>query len=246
MQIIVRRMAMAVVLWLLLCAMVMTAALPAAGQEMEKGVDVHIFSAKSEKKDGILAVTVEFATYHTYRPGDMLWITISCGGQSRAIPLKEVTGESLYSVTLSGCLEPDRVCLEIRGFRRGEDDSLHPVRCVETAPVEGDRILKLDIKEGETWDLYLVGELWELLNGYLVLNEIPTREELEIYGITGNLITTWLGLEDGHISWNLTESGCPDGVYLLREQGSGEAFYVTVPRVDAHGDVLAYMVDTTE
>lgn len=246
MQTIGKRLAVVVVLWLLLCAMVLGTALPAAGYEMISQADIHIISAWTEKKEGIVSVSVEFITQFPYDPGNLLWITVSCGGQSCAMPLKKNSPEEVSCVTLSGCVEPDLVRVEINGFRRDRDGNLIPVRGRDEAPVEGDRYLKLHIEKGETWNLYLVGELWELLNGYLILNPEPTPEEVEIYAITGNLITTWLGLEDGEISWNMTDCGYPDGVYLLLEEGSGEAFYVTVPKVNADGTLVSCVVDTSE
>lgn len=248
MQIIRKRLAVAAALWLLLCAMVLAAALPAAGEVVEEPepLDIHIFSAWAEEKDGIVTVTAQYCTDYTYTVGDMLWLTVSCGGQRKAIALNESSREDVSCVTLSGCLEPDLIQMEIRGFRRDWDGSLYPVYGEDSAPVNGDRILKMQLAAGECWDFYLVGELWELFCGYLVLSNTPTQGELETYAVTGNLVTTWIGEEDGAVAWNLTENGCPDGVYLLVERESGRTFYTTVPQVDAYGDVLGYIVNITD
>lgn len=248
MQIIGKRLAVAAALWLMLCAMVLAAALPAAGEVMEEPepLDIHIFSAWAEEKDGIVTVTAQYCTDYTYAPGDALWLTVSCGGQRKAIAMNANRREDFSTVTLSGCLEPDLLQMEVRGFRRDWDGSLYPVHGEDFAPVNGDRILKMQLAAGDCWDFYLVGELWELFCGYLVLSNTPTREELETYAVTGNLVTTWTSEEEGEVSWNLTENGCPDGVYLLVERQSGRVCYVTVPKVDAYGDVLGYIVNVSD
>lgn len=242
-----KRLAVAAVLWMLLCAMLLAAALPAAGESLgqtDGGSIIHIHSACSEKRDGIIYVTVVFNVSVTYDPGNRIWITVSCGGQSTALPLKEHMGEG-YSVTLSGCLEPDYVRVELNGFMRGEEGELLGINAEHSAPVVGDRILKVHLESEQGCDLYLVGEMWELLNGYLILCAEPTWEELSIYAAEGNHLTTLIADGNGLISWNFTENGYPDGVYLVVERENGNAYYVTVPKVDPHGEILAYVVEVT-
>ena len=236
----VRRLAFLGAVWVLLWGMLLAAAVPASGETLAEfpEITIHIRKAVAKKNQGILSVTVEYTLDWVCDPGDMLWITASCGGQSTAFPLKN-SEEEVRCVIFSGCEEPDRVKMQIRGFRRGEDGRLIPVHAEAEATVDGERIVTFVLSPGGSCDLYLVGELWELLNGYLVLNPIPNGEEFAKYGVTGNFLVTLVAADTGEIQWNFTENGYPDGVYLMVERETGIGRYVTVPQVNPQGDLIS-------
>lgn len=89
-------------------------------------------------------------------------------------------------------------------------------------------------------DLYLVAAMEELA-GELSLSEQPTQQEIERYQRPENLIATLLTDVQGFATYNFTENGRPDGVYLVVERFSPsiaeaiEPFYISIPTTGEEG-----------
>lgn len=90
-------------------------------------------------------------------------------------------------------------------------------------------------------DLYRVAAMEELA-GELHLSRQPTQQEIERYQRPENLIATLLTDAQGFATYNFTQNGRPDGVYLVVERfspstaGEVDPFYISIPTAGEEGE----------
>lgn len=155
----------------------------------------------------------------------------------------------------------------------GYDDSTLPVHAEATTHISGDRILNIhkytpanqsgsandgtDVEVGSGYtplanvefEIYRVADLSDLLSGLVVLNKTPTAEEINRYKVSENYITTLVTDGAGFASFNFSEAGYSDGVYLVVEKDNpavavkAEPFYVSLPTTNPNGDGWLYTVN---
>lgn len=155
----------------------------------------------------------------------------------------------------------------------GYDDSTLPVHGEVTTHITGDRILNIhkytpgtpsgeesdgtDVDVGSAYtplanvefEIYRVAELSELLSGTVVLSKTPTAQELANYKVSKNYITTLITDAAGYATFNFSEAGYGDGVYLVVEKDNAavslkaEPFYVSIPTTNPDGDGWLYTVN---
>lgn len=155
----------------------------------------------------------------------------------------------------------------------GYDDSRLPVHAEATTHISGDRILNIhkyspstpsgnesdgtDVEVGGGYtplanvefEIYRVAELSDLLSGTVVLNKTPTAGELAKYKVSENYITTLITDGAGFASFNFSQAGYSDGVYLVVEKDNAavslkaEPFYVSIPTTNPDGDGWLYTVN---
>lgn len=110
-------------------------------------------------------------------------------------------------------------------------------------------ITKLHTQNGQelplpnvSFDLYQVATTAELESGSVTLHAQPTRQELTRYRTSSGYVTTLVTDANGCASWNFTEHGLPDGIYLLVEHystarsGITQPFYLSVPGISPQND----------
>lgn len=91
-------------------------------------------------------------------------------------------------------------------------------------------------------DLYLAAPMEALAEGAVTLSPKPTREELELYQRPENRVATVITDAQGFATYNFTQNGQPDGVYLVVEQpaqglsGPVAPFYITIPAATQEGE----------
>ena len=155
----------------------------------------------------------------------------------------------------------------------GYDDSTLPVHGEVTTHITGDRILNIhkytpstpsgeesdgtDVDVGSAYtplanvefEIYHVAELSDLLSGTVVLSKTPTPQELAKYKVSKNYITTLITDAAGYATFNFSEAGYGDGVYLVVEKDNAavsvkaEPFYVSIPTTNPDGDGWLYTVN---
>lgn len=155
----------------------------------------------------------------------------------------------------------------------GFDDSTQPVHGEVTTHITGDRILNIhkyspstpsgeasdgtEVEVGSAYtplanvefEIYRVADLSDLLSGTVVLSKTPTAQELAKYKVSSNYITTLVTDAAGYASFNFSEAGYSDGVYLVVEKDNAavalkaEPFYVSIPSTNAAGDGWLYTVN---
>ncbi len=154
----------------------------------------------------------------------------------------------------------------------GYDDSTQPVHGEATTHISGDRILNIhkyspSTPSGEASDgtgvevgsiytplanvefeIYHVADMDDLLSGSVVLSKTPTAQELAVYKVSSNYITTLITDGAGFASFNFSSAGYGDGVYLVVEKDNAavalkaEPFYVSIPTTTPEGDGWLYTV----
>lgn len=210
-------------------------------------------------EDGTYSVTVSFDVNTTVGEGDTLTLSASCGSETKSIAL-EAGGN--YSFRFDALPDRQEVKLEINGYQVGGDVYLFDALGDRTnsqsligydnsrLPVHGevvmspDRIIdiyKTTNDEGEmplaniSFDIYQVATMEQLESGEIVLGETPTAEDIASYQTGKTPIATIKTDVQGYATYNFTENGYPDGVYLIVEQfspattGPVEPFFIIVP-----------------
>lgn len=225
----------------------------------------------ARQEDGTYTVTVSYTIDAQLRDGDDLTLTVACAEQSKTEPLSAGAGrvvfeglaeKSVATLTISGTQTGGDVYLfDAEGDRSssqsmvGFDATTLPVFVQVTA--EPDRMINIykSTNEGENkrplanieFEIYLVATMKDVVIGKVKLSEKPTEAEIATY--TKNApITTLKTDEQGFASYNLTENGHPDGVYLVVERENAavitpiEPFFVAVPGTNEAGDGHVYTV----
>jgi len=243
--------------------------------------DVSYSSAKDS--DGTFTVTVTYNVATAVDADDDLTLTAVCGSETKTDSLTPGAG----SVTFTGLAAPESVTLTITGYEKGGDvylfdalgdrtasqsmigydDSLLPVYAEVTAYPNTDRVLKIiktsSATDGSvplkniTFDVYLAAAIDDIESGRVSLSPTPDSDELAAIQIPENLVTTLTTDALGTASYNLTEGGWPDGIYLVAERhnaattGPIAPFFVAVPATSSDGmgynyAVTVYPKNTTE
>lgn len=230
------------------------------------------YSAQKEE-DGTYTVTVNFRVNTTVGAEDSLTLSAVCGGQSQSVALTE-GGD--YQFTFRELDTRPEVRLEINGLQKGGDvylfdavgdrtasqsmvgydDSVLPVHGEMT--VKPDRILNIfkttSEAEGKkplsniTFDVYLVATIHQLEQGQVTLGEKPTDADIQTYQTEEKHVVTLVTDVQGFASYNFTENGMPDGVYLIVERhnpsttGTIEPFFAMVPGTTQDGTGNVYTI----
>ena len=229
------------------------------------------------QEDGTYNVTVTFTTSAAVEAGDDLTVTATLGDQRQSFALTAENVGSTHTVTFTGVAKPEDVKVEINGTQTAADvflfdsegDRLASQSLVaydnSTMPVHGeitvgvDRIVNIYKTTGEdegktplaniSFSIYQVAAMADIENGTVVLSQQPTAEELAQYQVEERLVTTLTTDAGGFATYNFTENGQPDGVYLVVEQPNDavtapvDPFYVAVPGTAADGDGWEYTVN---
>lgn len=121
------------------------------------------------------------------------------------------------------------------------------VRAEEVQP-SPERILNIFKSTGEEplsdiqIDVYLAVTMEELAGGQVQISPKPTRQELEQFQKAENLVTTLMTDAQGFATYNFTQQGQPDGVYLIVEHpspavsGTVAPFYISMPTTTQEGE----------
>ncbi|MDO5399906.1 MAG: SpaH/EbpB family LPXTG-anchored major pilin [Eubacteriales bacterium] len=127
-----------------------------------------------------------------------------------------------------------------------------PAARAEEVREEPDRILNICKSTGEEplaqvqIDIFRALTLEDLAAGE-PLSPKPTREELDRFQVPENLTATLVTDAQGFATYNFTENGDPDGIYLIVERpdpavsGAVEPFYISVPT--ASGEEVQYTLE---
>ncbi len=97
------------------------------------------------------------------------------------------------------------------------------------------------------FEIYFVATMDDLLSGAVKLGQSPTGEELAKYQTSP--IATIKTDANGFASYNFTDNGRPDGVYLVVEKDNASVtykvapFYVSIPTTDPTGTGWLYTVN---
>ena len=216
-----------------------------------------------KEEDGTYAVTVSFGVDADICSDNGLAVSAYCAGRVQSVWLE---GMGTYQFTFRGLPERPEVKLVAESFERSGElrvcDTAPPVLVHKEKVLTGygelvmtpDRIVDIYKFEGEstplpgvTFKIYLVAPLHELETEDPVFSGKPAQKDLRKYCVPGNLVTTLTTDADGLATFNFTEEGCPDGVYLVVQLPdiTGEApepFFLQVPGVSAGGVDKIYTV----
>ena len=223
------------------------------------------------QEDGTYTVTVSYTIDADIREGDALTLTVACGGQTRTEDLAGGAGSAVFeglsdksvaTLTISGTQTGGDVYLfDAEGDRSssqsmvGFDTTTLPVFAQVVA--EPDRVINIykSTNEGENkrplsnieFEIFLVATMDDIVTGEVQLSEKPTEEEIAAYTQTAPVVTLKTDAQ-GFASYNLTDNGHPDGVYLVVEKENSaviapiEPFFVAVPGTNEAGDGHVYTV----
>lgn len=223
------------------------------------------------EEDGTYSVTVTYTVDATLQDGDNLSLTSVCGEKSNQDALK--TGDG--SVTFSGLTEKLPVILTISGTQTGGDvylfdaqgdraasqsmigydSSTLPVLAQVTAAPDREINIYKTTSEGENkrplanieFEIYPVATMDDIVTGKVQLGEKPTQEQIASITAADPLVTLKTDAQ-GFATYNLTENGHPDGVYLVVEKENEavvcpvEPFFVAVPGTNEDGTGYKYTV----
>ena len=231
-----------------------------------------LYSAAREE-DGSYTVTVSFLVNTQVGSRDSLTLSAQCGDQRQNI---ELTEGGSYQFVFRNLEDRPEVKLEINGYQMGGDvylfdapgsrdtsqsmvgydDSLLPVH--GEVLVTPDRILNIlkttSEDEGKkpleniSFEIYYVASVEQLERGEVTLGEKPTREDILSYQKPENYVTTLTTDAQGLASFNFTQNGQPDGVYLVVElyseatTGAIEPFFILVPGTTEDGSGHSYTI----
>lgn len=239
--------------------------------------------ASVREEDGNYTVTVTYNVATTMDDGDELTLTALCGSETQSSTLTPGAG----SVTFAGLAAAESVTLTISGYEQGGDvylfdalgdrtasqsmigydDSLLPVYAEAVASPATDRVLKIiktsSAADGSiplkniTFDVYLAASMEDIESGKISLSPAPEGDKLAALQVPEKLVTTLTTDALGTASYNLTQGGWPDGVYLVAERynsattGPIAPFFVAVPATSSDGmgynyTVTVYPKNTTE
>lgn len=232
-----------------------------------------VYSAAKEE-GGTYTVTVTANVNTTVGAEDQLTLSATCNGQ---VQNQTVSAAGSYSFTFTGMSERYEVRLEINGYQCGGDVYLFDAYGERGAsqslvgydgsklPVHGevlltpDRILNIfkstSAEDGKTplanimFDIYKVATFAQLESGEVVLSQQPTAEEIDKYKHIDNLVTTLKTNSQGMATYNFTESGLEDGVYMIVElfsdatTGPVAPFFLAVPGTAEDGTAPEYTLN---
>ena len=223
------------------------------------------------EEDGTYTVTVSYNLDTVLRDGDSLTFTAACGDRVQEAELAAGAGQ----VTFTELTQKQPVTLTVSGYQTGADVYLFdaqgdrgasqsmvgydntklPVFAQVTAGP--DRVIQIykTTNEGENkrplanieFEIYPVATMDQLASGEVKLEEKPTDEQIGQY-TAGSPIVTLKTDARGFAAFNLTENGCPDGVYLILEKENAavaspiEPFFVAVPGTNEDGTGHEYTV----
>lgn len=226
-----------------------------------------------KEENGTYTITAEFDVNTTVDSGDQLTLSASCNGEVKSVALLQ---GGTYSFTFEGMTEQKEINLQINGYQTGGDvylfdsegdrsnaqsmigydNSCLPVHGEATA--SPDRVINIlkttSADEGKEplanieFELYKVASMAQLESGEVILSEKPTAEEIETYKVSENLITVLKTDIQGLATYNFTENGQPDGVYMIVERysaattGPVEPFFIIVPGTTESGDGYVYTI----
>lgn len=189
-------------------------------------------SSVLRQSDGSYTASVSFRICANVEADDTLKVTVSAGEQSTSFALTpENAGKSLTR-TFTGLAGPGELTVEIHGYR---DQTYLSDRVM--VPLE-DRVLNIHKQANVTFDIYFAGDLTA---GSALLGRMPTGEELDLYQTQRNWMAAITTDASGLASYNFTEEGQEDGVYLIVERSDPavmekvKPFYVSIPTADAEG-----------
>ena len=223
------------------------------------------------QENGTYTVTVTYTVDARLRDGDEMNLSAVCAGQTHTEPLADGDG----TVVFEGLANKEAVTLTISGMQTGGDVYLFDAQGdrdssqsmvgydATTLPVfvqvtaEPDRIINIykSTNEGESkrplanieFEIYLVATMEQITTGKVKLNEKPTDEEIAKYTAAAPIVTLKTDAQ-GFVTYNLTDHGHPDGVYLVVEKENPavvapiEPFFVAVPGTNESGDGHVYTV----
>ena len=118
---------------------------------------------------------------------------------------------------------------------------------ITESPEIPDRIIEIHKTEGEKiplpgiiFKIYRVAALDQPEAEDILLTQKPTREDIRRYRVPEGLVATLTTDPDGFASFNFTENGCPDGIYMVVELPdiSGEVtdpFFLRIPGIPEDG-----------
>lgn len=228
------------------------------------------YTAKQE--NNAYTVTVSCDVEATIDADDTLTLAATCGDAIKSIVLD---APGTYSFSFEGLSERLPVKVEINGYQTGGDvylfdalgdrtasqsfvgydNSKLPVHAeLELTPERIIDIYKTTNDEGKmplaniTFDIYPVATMEQLEKGDVILNETPTNEDVEKYTSGKTPIASLVTDIQGYATYNFTENGYPDGVYLIVEQfspattGPVDPFFVIVPGTTEDGKEHAYTI----
>jgi len=221
--------------------------------------------------DGTYTVTVSYTVDAKLREGDNLSMTVVCGEKADQHALK--AGDA--TVTFTGLSEKLPVQLTISGTQTGGDVYLFdaqgdrgssqsmigydsttlPVFAQITAEPGRELNIYKTTSEGENkrplanieFDIYLAATMDDITSGKVQLGEKPTQEQIAALMEADPLATLKTDAQ-GFASYNLTENGHSDGVYLVVEKENEavvcpvEPFFVAVPGTNEDGTGHKYTV----
>ncbi len=245
---------------------------PLADAVSEASFENVVYTAVKEE-DGTYTLSASFHVSTVVGSGDELTLSASCGSQVQSVPLTEAGN---YSFSFTGMAQDQEIRLEINGYQTGGDVYLFDAEGDRTSsqsmigydnsrlPVHGeavaspDRIINIlkttSADDGKMplanieFELYRVAAMAQLESGEVVLGEKPTAEEIKAYQTSANLVTVLKTDVQGLASFNFTENGQPDGVYMVVERysaattGPVEPFFIIVPGTTEDGEGRVYTI----
>ena len=225
------------------------------------------------QEDGTYNVTVTGSVNTTVSAGDEMVLSAQCGEEVKSQPL---TAAGSFSFSFEGLADRAEVELQINGYQQGGDVYLFDAEGDRTTsqslvgydssrlPVHAQVIAKpdriLDILKTSSadqgkvplanisFDIYRVASMADIESGKVVLGENPTSAQVASYATPGNHVVKLTTDIQGRASYNFTENGHSDGVYLVVEQfssatlGAIEPFFVLIPGTKADGTGYSYTV----
>ena len=223
------------------------------------------------EEDGTYSITVTYTVEAMLQDGDNLSLTSVCGEKSNQDALK--TGDG--AVTFTGLSEKLPVILTISGTQTGGDVYLFdaqgdrtasqsmigydsttlPVLAQVTAAPDREINIYKSTSEGENkrplanieFEIYPVATMDDIVTGKVQLGEKPTQEQIASITAADPLVTLKTDAQ-GFATYNLTENGHSDGVYLVVEKENEavvcpvEPFFVAVPGTNEDGTGYKYTV----
>lgn len=229
-------------------------------------------STKNEDGSYTIAVSVQVNT--DVREGDNLTLSAAC---AEDVQNQKVDAAGEYSFTFENVADRLEVQLQINGTQHGGDvylfdavggrgESQSLVGYDDSAlPVHGelvvspDRILNIYKSTSEedgsiplaniVFDIYKVATMDEIARGEVAIHDQPTEEEIAQYKVSDNLVATLMTNVQGFATYNFTQEGQPDGIYMIVEQynpattGAVKPFYVAVPGTTEDGSGYAYTIN---
>lgn len=227
------------------------------------------------REDGTYTVTVSGRINTNISAGDEMTLSARCADRVINRPLEAGS----FSFTFEGLGERSEVELQINGYQQGGDVYLFDSEGDRTTsqslvgydssrlPVHGeitvrpDRILDIlktsSADQGKeplaniSFDVYRVAAMADIESGKVLLGENPTAEQVKSFAVPANHVVTLTTDIQGKASYNFTEHGMADGVYLVVEQyspatlGAIEPFFVLIPGTKADGTGYSYTVSVS-